>query len=251
MMIEGNKKILVVGASGDLGFAVFEMLVKFDLWLGVHCFHNKKRLEDFIKRDHRKRIKIFVGDLSGQKNCQKLVQSFVRWAGGINGLVQLSGSVENPKKWDVLDQKCWDRDIAVNLTGPFFLAREAMKHMIRADGGKIILASTASVPHGGGRNSMAYGSAKAGIEYITKGLAREGAKHKILVNAVAPGFIDTKFHRERMQRSEKQLKERAQLVLLRRAGKPEDIANMITYLLSPAGNFITGQVLTISGGDWL
>ena len=98
---------------------------------------------------------------------------------------------------------------------------------------------------------MAYGVAKAGVECLVKGLAREGASSEILVNAVAPGFIETKFHTDRMERNEQELKERAKLVPLGRAGKPEDVARMVVYLISQGGNYITGECISVSGGDWL
>jgi NAD(P)-dependent dehydrogenase (short-subunit alcohol dehydrogenase family) len=82
-------------------------------------------------------------------------------------------------------------------------------------------------------------------------LARDGAAHDILVNAVAPGFIETKFHTQVMGRSPEDLKKRAELVPLKRAGRPDDVARMIVYLLSPGGDYITGQCLAVSGGDWL
>ena len=250
MDIALHKKFLIVGASGDLGFCVLEMLSRYPVWIGAHSHRNKARFEKFLQRKTPAKLKIFNGDISSQKNSAKLVRSFIQWAGGIDGLMQLSGSVKEPKNWDTLDQDSWDRDIAVNLSGPFFLAQEAMKHM-RRKGGRIILTSTASVVHGGGRNSMAYGAAKAGIECITKGLAREGAKHNILVNAIAPGFIKTQFHLKQMKRTQKDIMARANLVPLKRAGQPEDVANMVIYLLSPMSNYLTGLVIPISGGDWL
>ncbi|MFA5088796.1 MAG: SDR family oxidoreductase [Candidatus Omnitrophota bacterium] len=250
MTIEKGKRILLVGASGDLGYAVLERLSGCDILVGAHYCHNRSRLDQFLARENRAKIKLFSGEVSSQSGSRKIVQSFKKWAGGIDGLIQMSGSVSHVRHWEDLNQGDWDRDIAVNLSGPFFLAQEAMKHMKR-EGGKVIFTSTASASHGGGGNSMAYGTAKAGIECITKGLAREGAKQNILVNAVAPGLIMTKFHREQMHRTKKQLEERARLVPLKRAGSPEDVAGMVMYLLSPAGNYITGHIINVSGGDWL
>ncbi len=240
----------MIGASGDIGFAVLNMLSRHRVVIGAHCYRNRGRLVNFLKGRHTAKIKIFSGDVSSRVKSEKLVSSFFKWAGGIDALIQLSGSVHNPKDWDILDQRSWDRDLAVNLTGPFFLAQKSMKHM-RGKAGKIILTSTASAGHGGGRNSMAYGAAKAGIECITKGLAREGAKSNILVNAIAPGLILTKFHRDQMRRGKKQIEERAKLVPLKRCGRPEDVAHMVKYLLSPQADYITGQVIAVSGGDWL
>ncbi len=247
MIIKKGNKLLIVGASGDLGYCLLKMLSKFDVIIGAHYNHRKERLDNFLKSDYFAKVKLFGGDASRQEKSVALIRSFVKWAGGIDGLIQLSGCITKPMHWQQLTQKIWDADIAVNLTGPFFLAQEAVKHM-RKKGGKIIFASTASAGHGGGADSLAYGVAKAGIECLTKALARHGASDNILVNSVAPGFIMTDKRRKKPQ---KELKKRAELVLLRKAGNPEDIAAMIIHLLSSYGNFITGETIPISGGDWL
>lgn len=138
----------------------------------------------------------------------------------------------------------------MNLSGPFFLAQRAMTYMKKA-GGRVIFTSTASARHGGGANSIAYGVAKAGIECLTKALARDGAPHNILVNAVAPGFIATAFHEKRMGRDRDALRARARMNPLKRAGSPADVASIIVYLLSPGASFLTGECIAVSGGDFL
>lgn len=98
---------------------------------------------------------------------------------------------------------------------------------------------------------MAYGVAKSGIECLTKGLARQGAPYGILVNAICPGFIETQFYSRWLHRSPEDIEERVGLVPVKRAGTAMEVAGAIAFLASPFGNFITGECLTISGGDWL
>ena len=251
--IEVGKRVLIAGASGDIGHAVLRLLAGSEVKIGAHYHENGeslKRLADNCCLDGS-RIKLYPTDLSTQKSCHALVDSFVEWAGGIDGLVQLTGNVKRPCAWEELTEEEWLADININLSGPFFLAQRVMKYMKASGGGRIILTSTASAKHGGGKTSMAYGVAKAGIECLAKGLAREGAPYGILVNVIAPGFIETKFHIQRMGRSRRELEKRRELVPLKKAGKPEDVARMILYLLSSGGNYITGECIAISGGDWL
>ena len=111
--------------------------------------------------------------------------------------------------------------------------------------------STVSASHGGGATSLAYGVAKAGVECVVKGLARDCAKYNILVNAIAPGFFLTKFHTEKMKRDQEQLQERAKMIPLKRAGTTEELAGTVMYLLSEGASYITCQVIAVSGGDWL
>lgn len=245
-------RVLIAGASGGIGVALVRIMLPTGARIGAHYHTNQGPLAGLVA-EHASdpaQLRVFSGDLSSQAACHRLVDDFVAWAGGIEALVQLTGNVAKPCHWQDLTEDLWSADINLNLAGPFFLAQRAMKYM-RAAGGRIVLTSTASARHGGGASSIAYGVAKAGVECLTKALARDGAAHEILVNAVAPGLIDTEFHTKRMGRDEKALRERAAKVPLRRAGTPADVAGMIAYLLSPAGSFITGECIAISGGDWL
>lgn len=250
--VAAGKRILVAGASSDIGKSLLRLLAPNGAMIGAHCHRNRKSLEQALReaRPARSRITLFQANLSSQAACHKLVDDFVDLAGGIDALVQLTGNVADPRSWENLGEQAWLDDINVNLSGPFFLAQRAMAHL-KQRGGRIVLTSTASARHGGGASSLAYGVAKAGVECLARGLAREGAPFNILVNAIAPGLIDTQFHTKRMGRDAQALRERASKVPLKRAGKPEDVAAMIVYLLSPAGNYITGECICIAGGDWL
>jgi 3-oxoacyl-[acyl-carrier protein] reductase len=253
--MNNQRSLLIAGASSDIGFELIKRLAAFTEWkIGLHCFKGRKRLEIFLDtlKIPDKNISIFECDLSTQKKSHQLVDTFVEWAGDINGLIQLTGDVASNSNWLDLKENYWNADIAVNLSAPFFLAQQAFAYMQQGNkGGHIIFTSTASAKHGGGQMTLAYTTAKAGIECLTKGLARSGAPYGILVNAIAPGFIETRFHKERLGKNAVMLLERAKMVPLKRAGQPKDIARMVEYLLLEGGNFITGEVINISGGDWL
>ena len=118
-------------------------------------------------------------------------------------------------------------------------------------GGQIILVGTESAIHGGSPTSLAYGVAKRGIECLVLGLAREGSRNNILVNGIRLGFIRSGFHKRWQNITEDDLFNRENLVLLKRAGAPEEAAAMMIYLLSGWSKFITGQMIPVTGGDWL
>ena len=243
----GNKKILLVGASSDLAGSLNETLYKTDNIVGFHYNTNEKPL---LKYDEGEKVKRFQKDINSSLACFQLVDDFVAWAGGIDCLIQMSGDIKKPADWEELTEKEWSYDLSVNLIMPFFLAQRAVSYM-KESGGRILMMSTVSASHGGGATSLAYGVAKAGVECVVKGLARDCAKYNILVNAIAPGLFLTKFHTKKMKKDQEQLQERAKMIPLKRAGTTEELAGTVMYLLSEGASYITGQVIAVSGGDWL
>lgn len=113
-------------------------------------------------------------------------------------------------------------------------------------GGKIINISSVSAKYGGSPQTLHYGAAKAALDATTVGLARAGAPYNILVNSVRGGLVDTPFH-HKIGRSS--LEDRIKLTPLKRAGQPIDIARMVLFLASSAGDYITGEIFTVAGGD--
>ncbi|MBT6361404.1 MAG: SDR family oxidoreductase, partial [Rhodospirillaceae bacterium] len=99
--------------------------------------------------------------------------------------------------------------------------------------------------------SFPYAIAKRGTEALVQGLAREGAPHDILVNGLRFGFITSGFHERWHEKTEDDLTERANLVPLKRGGHPDEAAALMIYLLSGWARFITGQMIPLTGGDWL
>jgi len=246
MCLKG-KRILVVGASSDLAVDLNRMLIESGAIVGLHYNKNRTALYSYKNSSV---IKKFKKNLNNSKACYNIIDEFVKWARGIDCLVQLSGDIKKTVHWSDLKKKDWDCDMDNNLAMPFFLTQRVVYHM-KMHGGKIVLMSTASASHGGGVTSLAYGIAKAGIECMVKGLTRDCAKYKILINAIAPGFINTKFHAQKMHKTKEQLKERVELIPLKRAGTTKEFAETVMFLLSDGASYITGQTMTMSGGDWL
>ena len=246
-----NEKIFILGASSDFGIDLLKSILrKKNCTIGLHCFSGRLRLETLLSKIKSKnKIKIFQSNLDSQKRCHTLVKNFLSWSGGVDKFIQLNGNVSKVKVWTKLNQKDFEKDIAINLSSVFYVSQKIFENM-KKKGGKIILTSTSSALHGGGENSLAYGISKSGIISLTKALARFGAKNNIIANAIAPGFIDTRFHTKVMQRSKKQLKERLKFIKLNRQGKPEDITKLIMFLLFE-NNYTTGEVISVDGGDWI
>jgi NAD(P)-dependent dehydrogenase (short-subunit alcohol dehydrogenase family) len=239
-------RILVVGGTGGLGRALIAMLLKSDVAaIGAHGGTQTFESDDA-------RVIPLVKKLDSEADCASLVDTFAGDAGGIDALVALSGGIHFSGHWKDMPAETWERDIDVNLNQPFYLARAAMRHMTaQGTGGRIVLNGTESALHGGSAMSFPYAIAKRGTECMVEGLAREGASDNILVNGVRLGCIRSGFHERWHNKTEADMDERIALIPLKRAGEPDEAAALICYLLSGWAGFITGQMIPLTGGDWL
>jgi 3-oxoacyl-[acyl-carrier protein] reductase len=251
-MFEGlkDKKVLITGASSGIGASIAELFAAYKADLGIHYFTGKERAEkiqEAIKKQGGK-SNLFKCDLLDKSLRSSLISEFIEVYGGIDVLVNNAGGVYGNVNFVKLDEGSWNKTLDLNLTAPFLLSRDAFSFMKSHNGGKIINISSISAKYGGSAKTMHYGAAKAALESITRGLAKSGAPHNILVNAIRGGVIDTPFH-EKIKRSQKILSDRINLIPLKRMGAPIDIARMALFLASEAGDFITGEIFTIAGGD--
>ena len=244
--IKAGTRVLIAGASGGLGRALVDMLVDGpDCVIGAHGATQRHPSGD-------KRIIHLTQKFETAADCARLVDAFAEKAGGIDALVVLSGGIHFSGHWKDMPAQDWEKDIAVNLNQPFYLACAAMARMKdQGGGGHILLTGTESALHGGSAQSFPYAVAKRGTECMVQGLAREGAPDGILVNGLRFGFIASGFHQRWHGKTEKDLDERADMVPLKRGGDPIEAAALMIYLISGWAKFITGQMIPLTGGDWL
>ena len=246
-----NKKVLITGANGGIGVAIAELFLKHGASVGLHYYQDKKRALEL-----RRKITSFGGraeilkeaDLTENTSRHNLIREFIQKFGRIDVLINNAGGVYGAEDFLSLNERSWEKTFALNATAPFFLAREAFKYMKKQRGGRIINISSVSAKYGGSATTMHYGAAKAALEAVTRGLARAGAPYNILVNTVRGGIIDTLFH-QKIHRTKADIQKRVKLIPLGRIGKPSDIAQMVVFLASEGGDYITGEIFTVAGGD--
>ncbi len=191
-------------------------------------------------------------DVSNAQSVARAIDVVVAAWGGINVLVNNAGIVRDAQliKWKdgaqtgMMADEAFDQVIGVNLRGPFLCTRAAVPHMIKAGGGAVLNASSV-VGLYGNFGQTNYVATKAGVIGMTKTWARELAKYKIRVNAVAPGFIATEILKAM---PEKVLEGMVAKTPLGRMGQPDDIANAYVWLASDAASFVTGTVISVDGG---
>lgn len=249
-----NKKVLITGATGGIGSAIATLFAKSGATVGIHFNKNKDRAQKLLEviRPSAADADIFHGDLLDDNVKNTLVPSFIDRFKSIDVLINNAATAFGYKHFLELDQNSWDKTFDLNLKAPFCLMQNAFSFMKKKGQGRIVNISTIAVNYRlttGGPNNIHYIASKAALDSLTVSFAREGANHNILVNSIRCGVIDTPMHENIEGYSKQRFEERAALVPLKHAGKPEDIAQMALFLVSKAGDFITGETIAVAGGD--
>jgi len=182
-------------------------------------------------------------DVSNPGDAEQLIAATVEKFGKIDVLVNNAGITRDNLSIRMSVQE-WDMVLNINLKGVFLCSQQAAKAMMKKRFGRIVnIASVSGILGTAGQAN--YASSKAGVMALTKTMARELGARNITVNAVAPGFIITEMTD---QLPEKVKEEYLKQIPLKRGGTPEDIANVVAFLVSPAAAYITGTTLNVSGG---
>jgi 3-oxoacyl-[acyl-carrier protein] reductase len=188
-----------------------------------------------------------AGDVRERDFAQAAVDLATSRFGRLDHLVTGAGA-SRPVPLVEMEDDEWDKLVDINLSAVFRISKAAARQMIdQGEGGAIVHIS--SIAHANGGANLAYGSAKGGVATLTYGMAQQLGRHGIRVNAVAPGIIDTPMVRNGFAQQFNALVEgAASRTPLGRLGRPEDVANVIAFLLSPGAAFVTGALIPITGG---
>jgi len=183
-------------------------------------------------------------DVSDATSIAAMLAAIGRDHGRLDALVNNAGVGGNTPFLETTLEE-WERIIRINLTGAFLVAQGAARMMAKGGGGKIVNIASLSGQRGG-NGRAAYGSAKAGLELLTKVMAVELAAHNVNVNAIAPGPIETemaKFAHDQATRAAYEY-----LVPMNRYGTPEEIADAAVFLVSDESRYVHGHTLNVDGG---
>ncbi|WP_291724715.1 beta-ketoacyl-ACP reductase [Bernardetia sp.] len=236
-----NKVAIITGGAKGIGKAVAETFHKAGAKIAIWDLDEEgQKVADSVSG---KFYKVNTADREGLENTtQQVISDF----GRIDILINNAGILRDSSFLKMSDN-FWDSVIDVNLTGVYNCAKAIVPHMKTQKYGRIINASSIAGVYGNFGQTN-YSAAKAGVIGFTKALAREVGKDGITVNAIAPGYIQT----DMTASIPKEFQEKIiASIPVRRAGKPEDIANAYLYLASEEASFVNGSVLQIDGGGIL
>lgn len=244
MMLKG-KKAIITGASRGIGKAIAIKFAEHGAFVGINFLKSYKEAEKTLQvvKQHSDGI-LLQGDVGKFNEAKRIVEEFVEKAGRIDILVNNAG-IYKRKKFDELDEKQWDKTIETNLKSCFNMCKNALPFM--KEGGKIIFISS-QLALKGSSHGADYAASKAGMLGFMRSLALELAKRKINVNAVAPGTIDTDLI---ANYTEEQRKKRIEEIPMKKLGLPEDVANVCLFLASDLANYVTGEVILVTGGLYI
>lgn len=245
-MAENAKRVaLVAGGSGEIGRAVARRLAAggIAVYLGYHAHPEpaeRAAAEIRAADGHAEAIRL---DLLDAAECDAVCRRIFEREKSLDILVNCA-AIDREAPAAGMDDAAWRAVMEANLDGSFRLCRAAAKYMILGRWGRIVNFSSISASHGG-RGQISYAASKAAVEAMTRVLALELGRRDILVNCIAPGVIRTRMsERIRTEHGDALLDQ----IALRRFGEPDEIADVVGFLVSDAARYITGQVIRVDGG---
>ena len=243
-----GKRVFITGGSGGIGSAIARLFASYGARVGISYYKSDEKANALCEemKGEGRDFECFMGDLRNVDTCKKVVNYFVERFKGVDVLINNAGAIYGYTDFYRMCGNEFDETMALNARAPLFLSQAMLPYFQLNKEGKIINISSVSAKYGGSSTSIHYAMAKAALETLTVGLAREWAEYNILVNTIRCGFIDTEFHRKIAR---VRIAERIQKIPLKKPGQPGDVAAMALYLASDAGNFITGQTIGVTGGD--
>lgn len=233
------KSVFVTGGSGGIGEKICEKFAKNGCFVGVGYNVNKEVAENLAKKIGGIAVKINVSDSS---SVTEAIEKFAKRCGKVDVLVNCAGTALPIKTILDVSEEEYDKTFDVNMKGIFLVTKAVLPHMLEKGGAIINVSSMWGII--GGSCEAVYSATKAAVIGFTKALAKEFAGANIRVNAIAPGYIETKMNSAFSENDKELIKED---IPLSRFGTSSDVAEAAIYLAE--AEFVTGITLNVSGGE--
>ncbi len=238
-----SRSALVTGASKGIGKAIACRLGSDGFDVVVHYHSDRDGADEAVRsiESAGARARLMQFDVSDRDACRQTIESDIEEHGPYYAVVNNAGICRD-NAFPALSGEEWDVVMDTNLGSYYNVIQPCVMPMVRARGGGRIVALSSVSGVTGNRGQVNYSAAKAGIIGATKALALELAKRKITVNCVAPGLIET------AMTADAEIEHALKLIPARRIGQPDEVAGLVSYLMSDLASYITRQVICIDGG---
>ena len=241
-----NKKrhVLILGGSSDIGIEVVKNFLDLKWNITAHFFRNKKKLEKLKKNTSKLNIIKFNFANYKNPNIEKLVTK--KFNGKYDAIINLIGYVDK-KGFENTNLNSILKSITINALMPILIEKMLVKRMLLQKWGRILNCSSIGVKFGGGANSYNYSLSKHCLEFIPNSY-KNWAKKNVFINNLRIGVTNTKMH-NKMKRKLKMMKKRTELIPIKRMAEPNEISTYIVSLTTDSNSYMTGQTVTVSGGE--
>lgn len=240
-----DKVAIITGGARGIGKKISQTFLKEGASVYIFDVNEEEgaRTVGELQPAYDGKVIFFKVDITDEKNVEQSIEKIIEAEGRIDILVNNAG-ITRDNLILRMSLEDWKKVIDINLTGAFICSKHTVKYMVKNRSGKIINISSIVGVHGNAGQSN-YSSSKAGIIGLTKTLARELAGRNILVNAIAPGYIETEMTEKLSDKIKEKLMEQ---IPTGRLGSVDDVAKTALFLASDDSNYITGTVINLDGG---
>lgn len=244
-----GRTALVTGGGRDIGAAVARELGRHGARVVIN-YHSSgsaaEALADRLRSEGKAACAVRA-DVRDPDEVKRLVREAARFGGGrIDILVNNAGGLIERRAFEAVDAAFWRATFLLNAESVFACCRAVWAMMRDAGRGSIVNVTSIAARNGGSADSIVYAAAKGAVSTFTRGLARAGAPHGIRVNGVAPGLIDTAFHKVHTPRD--RFAAMSAQIPLGRPGEADDVGATVVYLASDASRYVTGEIVEVNGG---
>jgi NAD(P)-dependent dehydrogenase (short-subunit alcohol dehydrogenase family) len=251
-MSNNGKVAIVTGATGGIGFAVAKRLGEDGYTVVLNGIDDEKgaeRIQELTAAGIK--AEYYGFDVTKEDAVTANIKAIGEKYGRIDVLVNNAGGLGGRSRFEEMTTEFYRFVMALNLDSVFFASRAAIPFLKKGDNPTIINYTSNAAWNAGGPGAGIYGTSKAGVQTITRALAKDLAEYGIRVNAVSPGTIDTPFHQQIKSTKPEVFASWANNIMLGRLGQPDDVAGVVSFLASKDAIFLTAETIQVGGGQAL
>jgi meso-butanediol dehydrogenase / (S,S)-butanediol dehydrogenase / diacetyl reductase len=245
-----SKYAMITGGTGGIGRATAKQLGKagYDIILnGIDEAQAKEAVAELEAEGIK--VDFYLYDVTKEEEVNAAFEKISAKYDKLDVLVNNAGGLGGRSRFEEMETSFFRFVMALNLDSVFFHARKAIPLLKKSDDASIITFSSNAAWNAGGPGAGVYGTSKAAVTTLTRALAKDLAEYGIRVNGVSPGTIDTPFHDGIRKTKPEVFASWKNNILMKRLGQPEEVAQVIDFLISDKASFLTGEIIQVNGGQ--